>query len=308
MTTPPESCIGEAAVGWATQFQSTPDECRAVLDRNRLVLLRARLDEPPDTVARLRALLSDDECRRAGRYRFEKDRRRFIVARGTLRSLVCRFLGGDPREPRFAYAPNGKPYLPESRLQFNLSHSHELAVYAFAWNRVGVDVEHVAGVRSFAGIAERYFSPGERALLAATPAEQRQRRFFAIWALKEAFVKATGEGMAGIRRSNTMYDTGGDAGFEPMGRLHCPKLTFGTASPGSARPPGAPRYAPIGCRPSWCTRHAAILGGSPGAVHGGKRPLRASVRSGRPGEIGGWAFSTFALDADYVGAWCVESR
>ena len=90
--------------------------------------------------------LNDDERARADRFHFDQHRRRFVLARGFLRALLGRYLGIGPEEVRFVYGPNGKPSLADehgaSDLRFNASHSHELAVYAFAQEReIGIDVE-----------------------------------------------------------------------------------------------------------------------------------------------------------------------
>ena len=107
----------------------------------------ASLDVPPETAARLDATLTCDERNRSARFRFERDRQRFIVARGVLRDLLGRYLATPPGHLRFGYNPFGKPDLsPEfgSRLTFNLSHSAGLALIAIAaGSSVGVDLEHI---------------------------------------------------------------------------------------------------------------------------------------------------------------------
>jgi 4'-phosphopantetheinyl transferase len=85
---------------------------------------------------------------------------------------------------------NGKPCVPGARVKFNLSHSGELALCAVASDReVGVDVKRVRAVPEMRRIVERFF-PGEEA---GDPAA-----FFRLWTRREAFVKATGRGLAGL--------------------------------------------------------------------------------------------------------------
>jgi 4'-phosphopantetheinyl transferase len=149
----------------------------------------------------LSAVLSDDEQRRAGRFRFDQDRRHFVVAKGLLRVLVGRQARREPATVRFSYGPHGKPTLAGSvdgrALCFNLAHSHGLVVYALAWDReLGIDVEHVRRMDDAEGIAAHFFSPKEAAALAGLPAEARQLAFFHCWTQKEAYVKATGGGLA----------------------------------------------------------------------------------------------------------------
>src|ERR1041384_7184200 len=130
-----------------------------------------RLDVAPEAFY---ATLSDDERRRAARFRFERDRQRFIVARGALRELLGRQLDARAGELRFVYNSFGKPALsPEfgGRPKFNLSHSADLALIATATDReVGVDIE--------------YLRPDE------------PRSFFEAWTKQEAYVKARGEGLS----------------------------------------------------------------------------------------------------------------
>jgi 4'-phosphopantetheinyl transferase len=82
-------------------------------------------------------------------------------------------------------------------LNFNLSHSAGLALYAFARDQeVGVDVERVRFDIEHEQIAERFFSPYERSVLRSLPAEEKAETFFACWTRKEAFIKAHGEGLS----------------------------------------------------------------------------------------------------------------
>jgi 4'-phosphopantetheinyl transferase len=170
------------------------------------------LDPPPDQVAALRSLLSPDEVERADRFRFDIHRRRFIVGRGILRRMLAAYTGIDPRALRFDYGPKGKPSLvPEQggeALEFNLSHSEEMALYGvtrdLAKDRqkgavehgLGIDVEHLRPMPDAESIAERFFSVPERDVLRAVPAERKSDAFFNCWTRKEAYIKATGDGLS----------------------------------------------------------------------------------------------------------------
>jgi 4'-phosphopantetheinyl transferase len=148
--------------------------------------------------AEVASSLSADERERAGRFRFERDRRRFVVARGLLRRLVGRYLDREPASVRFGYGPRGKPSVAAGDgIRFNLSHSAGLALLAFAWRReVGVDVERLRPVPEAEDIARRYFSPWEESELRRLPGGEREAAFFRCWTRKEAFVKATGDGLS----------------------------------------------------------------------------------------------------------------
>jgi len=152
-------------------------------------------------IQRLQSTLSTDECQRAERFYFQRDRRRFTVARGVLRSILSQYLGLAPQQLRFCYGPHGKPALVSTsgpaRLHFNVSHSHELALYAITYDRhIGVDVEHIRTDFACEAIAERFFSPPERAVLRCLPPQVKYEAFFNCWTRKEAYIKACGEGLS----------------------------------------------------------------------------------------------------------------
>ena len=162
---------------------------------------RATLDRPAGEIAWLGQRLSPEEEERAERFYFERDRRRFVVGRGILRVILGRYLAMAPGAIQFEYGPQGKPALAPGcgggSLAFNLSHSHDLALYAFAQRRaVGVDVERVRPMPDAVRIARRFFSPREVAAVQAAPAERRETVFFEIWTRKEAYIKALGEGLS----------------------------------------------------------------------------------------------------------------
>jgi len=82
-------------------------------------------------------------------------------------------------------------------LYFNVSHSEDLALIAFAYRReVGIDVEWVKPIREMQQIAERYFCPSERELLRRTRTDMQPTLFHQYWTRKEALVKATGDGLS----------------------------------------------------------------------------------------------------------------
>jgi 4'-phosphopantetheinyl transferase len=141
-----------------------------------------------------------DEMERANRLRFDVDRQRFLGTRLTLRRILGRCLGLAAREVRFRAGPFGKPFLDPGRhgtfVRFNVSHSGEMALIAVAGDvEVGVDVELRHPMPDVAAIAARYFSPRERAALAALPAARQLEAFFDYWTLKEAYLKACGDGL-----------------------------------------------------------------------------------------------------------------
>jgi 4'-phosphopantetheinyl transferase len=148
----------------------------------------------------LEASLSPDERRRAARFVFERDRRRFIAARARLRQLLGERLGVSPEKVQLAYSSAGKPSLApgyERDLRFNLSHCEDVAVFAFADGReVGIDVEAVRELEDAGEIAARFFSPAEDEAYRGLPERERPQGFFNCWTRKEAFIKALGSGLS----------------------------------------------------------------------------------------------------------------
>jgi 4'-phosphopantetheinyl transferase len=168
-----------------------------LLPEGALHVWRAGIDLAEEEFAPLARSLSPDELQRAARFRFERDRRRFVAGRGILRSLIAAYLGCRACEIAFVYGARGKPALATAALQFNLAHSDGLAVIGITRSaRLGVDVERVRPMPDYLRLADNFFSPRERETIAALPAEDRQRAFFACWTRKEAYVKATGDGLS----------------------------------------------------------------------------------------------------------------
>jgi 4'-phosphopantetheinyl transferase len=146
-------------------------------------------------------MLSKDESERAGRFRFDSDRRRFTYCRALLRTLLASYLGVPPAELRFQYSHYGKPSLAgdfaASNIRFNVSHSGSTAIFAFTRDRaIGVDVEHITSDIEVETLADRFFSRAERLSLAQIAPEHKNEAFFNCWVRKEAFVKAKGEGLS----------------------------------------------------------------------------------------------------------------
>ena len=182
-------------------YQPPPDGMTE-LDAESVHVWRVELSRPQGALQELRALLSLDERERADRFRFDRDRDRFTVARATLRSLIGRYLGREPASLSFEYLDHGKPALADGQsrdgLAFNVSHSADLALIAFARQRdAGIDVEAIRPDRELLGIASRFFCPREVECLEAAGGDALSDLFFAFWTRKEAYLKARGVGLAG---------------------------------------------------------------------------------------------------------------
>jgi 4'-phosphopantetheinyl transferase len=162
---------------------------------------RASLNQSAKAIAILEALLSQDEGQRADGYYRALDRDRFIVGRGILRMIISAYLALSPRKLRFTYGEYGKPAVSDDQndraLNFNLSHSAELALYAVTRGRaVGIDIKHIREDFATIEIAERFFSKDEVAEIKSLPMDQRTLGFFNCWSRKESFIKAKGLGVS----------------------------------------------------------------------------------------------------------------
>ena len=171
-----------------------------LLPDGKIHLWRAFTTDWLSSIEALQDLLSSIEADRARRFHFEQDRHRYIVAHGLLRMLISRYLDIPAHQIKFHRGPFGKPELDghhsASSLSFNISHSHKLMVFALSsYECLGVDVEYVRPMPDFEEIVDGFFHPRERAALCGFPPNERQTAFFDCWTRKEAFVKATGEGL-----------------------------------------------------------------------------------------------------------------
>ncbi len=175
-----------------------PPESLSLSD-GEVTLLRLDLELPEGAREALHGCLSAEERKRASRFRFDRHRYRYVTSIGQLRILLGSYLGLAGRDVSFRTATRGKPYVAgdPAPLQFNLSHSGDLALVAVARDReLGVDLEQHRASVATGPVAERYFSRQEVASLRALPPEERIEAFFRVWTRKEAFMKATGAGLS----------------------------------------------------------------------------------------------------------------
>jgi 4'-phosphopantetheinyl transferase len=161
----------------------------------RLTLSNA---DSTDALAKLHALLSEEETTRAARFKFAHLRESFVLAHGALRVLLARYVGTAPGDISFAYEAKGKPTIAnEGSVHFNLSHSGSMALLAITRGcEVGVDIERIRSFSDMPRVAQRFFCVEESNELMALPADQRDLAFFRCWTRKEAYIKAVGDGLS----------------------------------------------------------------------------------------------------------------
>ena len=149
-----------------------------------------------------RELLNAAEREQEQRFYFAKDRRRYLITRALVRTVLARYVSIHPREWIFSPNAYGRPDIVNAQakdagLSFNLSHTHGMIVLGVTRHRaLGVDVENVSTREISIEIADRYFAPQEVTVLNAAPPHEQQYRFFEYWTFKEAYIKARGMGLS----------------------------------------------------------------------------------------------------------------
>ena len=175
---------------------------KPTLLQNEIHLWRANLNLPSVIIETLASCLSAEEKKRAERFRFKQHRDRFIAGRGILRYLLANYLQINSENVIFEYSDRGKPKiapaLNQNNLQFNLSHAQDLALYGFNYQRIiGVDLEYIKDNIDYKQLAKRFFTTQELQLINSYPIREQKTIFFQLWTAKEAYLKATGDGLAG---------------------------------------------------------------------------------------------------------------
>jgi 4'-phosphopantetheinyl transferase len=178
----------------------------AILLPNTIDIWTIGLQTSDSCLASYRNMLTQRERDRADRLRFDRDRHRYTVGRGAMRTVLSRYLNIEPASVLLTYGGHGKPALAKRTtvlgadsgdIQFNLSHSHDTAMLAVnAAHPVGIDIERVRDNVDHAGLADRFFSKREVQLIRELPPAQHLQAFFVVWTRKEAWLKAHGKGIS----------------------------------------------------------------------------------------------------------------
>lgn len=143
-------------------------------------------------------MLAEEEQHHARQLKNEQVHQRYVVVHGQLRALLARTLQRAPEKITIANAAHGKPYLADyPQLGFNLSHCGNVFVIALGWHcKLGVDIENSKPRTNLAALVNKCFAPEEALYWQQLPDAQKIAEFYRFWTRKEAFVKATGFGIA----------------------------------------------------------------------------------------------------------------
>jgi 4'-phosphopantetheinyl transferase len=165
------------------------------------------------------ALLDGSERARAQRFRFTRDRARFVHRHAFVRRVLARYLGADPAAVSIRTSSEGKPRLdPAHGTDFSVSQADDLTVVAVAHGRsVGIDVERIQAIDDAAEIAAACFTKLESDHLRSLPRASRPSAFLRLWTRKESFVKAIGTGLSMPLDSFVVVDEDGSGVGRPHG-------------------------------------------------------------------------------------------
>jgi 4'-phosphopantetheinyl transferase len=174
--------------------------------RNEVHIWHYPLDLDPVNTAQCARLLDEAEMERARRFRFETHRRRSVVGRGTLRTILAHHAGCDPQAVRFGYGEYGKPYIagPDCAcdLKFSVSNCGDLGAVAVTWRtEAGLDIEQVRPCADHDMIAAHQFSAEESDWFQSLREERRLAAFFELWTCKESYLKGKGLGLSASLKS-----------------------------------------------------------------------------------------------------------
>lgn len=186
--------------GWVGQSRRPLHSLVQAPEQNEVHLWLTRLDVAAAASERYASVLSQMELDRASRFRLPVHERRYVAAHGCLRFVLASYLEVSPNAVEFDFGPRGKPELRSSNnpagLRFNLAHSEDFAAIAIAAGcEVGVDVERIRPIPDAETLVNRFFSPNESKHFRRLPEGSREEAFFNLWTRKEAWLKATGEGI-----------------------------------------------------------------------------------------------------------------
>lgn len=191
------------------------------ITRGELHLYPAAREELETNLDRFYAALAPAEKKRAERLLIPEKREQFILGRGFLRSLLAAYTGLEPGDLALSSGENGKPYLANSRIQFNVSHSRDhYLVGVTSGAPLGVDVQHLFQLTNPEFLVKNYFSPEEIDTLPDRTDDGYLEALFTRWVRKEAYLKGLG---AGLRKNPS--------------RITLVAPTLGTAHPLNEQPP-----------------------------------------------------------------------
>lgn len=165
------------------------------MDRSQIVVDCIELDLTDS--AENAAITSEEERRRAARYRHAIDARRFLARRAQTRLILAGILSRPAHRITFSIGAFGKPAVEGSAARFSTSHSRGLLLIAIGADReLGCDIEHSDPDRDLALLAPMTFTEDEMRWFATLRDDLKAEAFYDRWTRKEAYLKAVGAGLS----------------------------------------------------------------------------------------------------------------
>jgi len=162
-----------------------------------IVVWMARISQAQDSLPDLDPCLDPRDRERAARFRFPEDRARFALGRGLLRICLGEYLRQKPETVELSYTDRDRPVLAHAEtIQFSISHTHDLVAVALTADAcIGIDLEYVKSTADLPELAERILSTRDLKVFQTLSPDEALSAFFRVWTRKEAYLKATGEGI-----------------------------------------------------------------------------------------------------------------
>ncbi len=193
-------------------WQPSPDSLS--LSSENIDVWLCDLKKLSDNTDEFYSILAEDELKRVEKLKIEGKKKQYIITKGSLRKYLGLLTEADPSVFKFKYLEYGKPVLEEpSRyvdISFNISHSNDIALIAISRKcDIGIDVEKINHEVDHQALVSRFFSKAEQSEFNHYSASSKAKAFYACWTRKEAFIKATGNGIAyGLDTFDVTVDPG----------------------------------------------------------------------------------------------------
>ena len=175
------------------------------MEKNRIFLSKINPSLCQDTYHCLLQLISEEKRARCLSFQSQQDALRVLYGELMIRYLLCRKFSCNNKEISFYQNAEGKPYIKNFPIHFNLSHSGDFVVCAISEQEVGVDIEQIRPIDL--QLTTRYFHPNECEDLFAQEEANRLDYFFSLWTLKESYLKWRGTKMSTPLRSFSFHIT-----------------------------------------------------------------------------------------------------
>ena len=140
-------------------------------------------------------IMSKEENRIANSFIISKDKQRYIASHTLLRILLSRYIGIHHTKINFSKNTYGKPFISDSTMEFNLSHTKQKLVIAISNYEIGIDIEYLSESFDLNDFLDTALSNNEKEYIKALPETQQKRQFYSFWTKKEAFLKSIGTGL-----------------------------------------------------------------------------------------------------------------